>query len=153
MKKLLLICSLLAISNNALAWKMLNTEAEFLVNAGVGQDNTTSIKFTGQEKECYRAKYLCFNVSAMWLFNESGTGEFSDAITLVGGGDVKYKFPKGSNNSYYVEAGPYYFTKDFKGRRLNGHVGAGIEYRRVIVSIDAYGTNDPVYMGNVGYRF
>ena len=162
MKKSILAVTLLAISMNASAWRMLHTEPELLISAGgsVGDaDKSLSIKFTVQETLCYTAKYLCFNPSVMWLVTESDDPDvidFSDKINIGAGLDLKYKIPKMSNNAFYIEAGPYVFVKRLTNhgeQKVNAHIGTGVEYRRFTLSVDAYGRSDPLYMLNVGYRF
>lgn len=161
MKKSILAVTLLLAATNASAVKWLHTEPELFVSGGVGIGETNeslALKFTVQETLCYTAKYLCVNPSVMWLVSESNDPnviDFSDKINIGAGVDLKYKIPKGSNNALYIEAGPYAFVKELDGhgdKKINGHIGTGIEYRRFNISVDAYGRDDPLYMFNVGYR-
>ena len=159
MKKAILAVALLTISTASIAdgFRWLHTTPELLVSVGgsIGEtDKAVNVKFTVQEKLCYSALYVCVNPSVMWLVTEeTTTTDFSDTINIGAGVDLKYKIPKGSNNAMYVEAGPYGFVKDTAdGDRMTLHVGTGIEYRRVTVSVDSYGTGDNLYMLNVGYR-
>ena len=141
--------------------KWLFTTPELLISGGaaVGQDNEAySIKFTAQETLCYTAKYFCLNPSLMWLVEQSDSPDVideGDKINIGAGLDIKYKIPKWTNNALYVEAGPVVFVKelaDHGGDNLNLHVGTGIEQSRFLLSVDAYGTTNILYMLNVGYR-
>jgi len=162
MKKSILTAGLLIVAAPLYAERMILTEAEFLVTGGVsvGENNqAASIKFTAQEKECYRAR-ICFNGSAMWLFNEydpeDADNEFSDTLNIGLGMDVRYKFPKMRNNGVYIEAGPIAFIHPLTtagDNKINVHAGTGVEYRHFILSVDAYGTKSPLVMINGGYRF
>ena len=156
----ILTAGLLVVAAPLYADRMVLTEAEVLMTSGitVGEDNKAiSIKFTAQEKECYSAR-ICFNGSAMWLItaHEDPLAEFNDKINIGLGMDVKYKFPRGSNNGAYVEVGPMAFIHPLTtagNNNINIHAGTGIEYHRFIVSVDAYGTKSPLVMLNGGYRF
>ena len=141
--------------------KWLMTTPELLISGGVGigQDNeAVSIKFTVQETLCYTAKYFCLNPSLMWLVEESNDPQvidFSDKINIGAGLDMRYKIPKGFNNAMYVEAGPVVFIKrltDHGDGKFNLHVGTGVEYHHYTLSIDAYSTDNTLYMVNIGYR-
>ena len=153
-----LTAGLLVVAAPLYADRMLLTEAELLVNGGVtiGEDNAAaSIKFTAQEKECYRAR-ICFNGSAMWLFTENTDPDTSDFINIGLGMDVRYKFPRYRNNGAYVELGPMAFIHPLTtagDSNINIHAGTGVEYKRFIISVDAYGTKSPLVMLNGGYRF
>ena len=157
MKKSILTIALLTMSAASYADRMVLTEAEFLISGGItiDEDNTTvGVKFTAQEKECYRAR-ICFNGSALWLFSEDTHPDTNDNINIGIGMDVKYKFPRWQNNGMYVETGPIVFIHPLTtagDNNVNLHVGTGIEHNRFIVSVDAYGTKSPLVMLNVGYR-
>ena len=167
MKKTILALTLLTASATAIADRWLMTTPELLVSAGgsIGElHKSVSIKFTTQETLCYSATNFCLNPSVMWLFTENAdeTDDINDGINIGGGLDIKYKHPRGKNNGVYVEAGPVAFVKKLQtdntlkgteaNARINLHAGAGIEYRRFTLSIDAYGSASPLYMLNVGYR-
>ena len=145
--------------------KWLMTTPELLISGGlaIGQDNeAVSIKFTVQETLCYTAKYFCLNPSLMWLVEQNDNrdahgngGDFSDKINIGAGLDMRYKIPKGFNNAMYLEAGPVVFIKrltDHGDGKFNLHVGTGVEYHRYTLSIDAYSTDNTLYMVNIGYR-
>ena len=169
MRKSLLIVAILSASLLAAPLhaehKWLMTTPELLISAGVGvgQDSEAyGIKFTAQETLCYTAKYFCLNPSLIWLVEESKDPKVTDAgdkINIGAGLDIKYKIPKGSNNALYVEAGPVAFIKDLAGhsdQRVNLHIGTGVEYSSVTLSVDAYGTDNKdntLFMVGVGYRF
>lgn len=160
MKKSILAITLLTMSAVSYADRMVLTEGELLMSGGVtvGEELTAvSVKFTVQEKECYRAR-ICFNGSTMWLFTEHEdiNADFNDKINIGLGMDVRYKFPRGSNNGAYVELGPMAFIHPLTtagNNNINIHAGTGIEYHRFIVSVDAYGTKSPLVMLTGGYRF
>ena len=160
MKKSILAVALLTMSAASYADRLIMTVPELLIAGGVSTNDTqksVSIKFTLQETLCYSATNACFNPSLMWLFTENvdPTDDFSDSINIGASMDIKYKFPKGSNNALYVEVGPALFIKELdrnSGHKFNLHAGAGIEYRRFILSADAYGVKSPLVMVNIGYR-
>ena len=158
MKKSILAITLLTASAAAHAdHKWLMTTPELLISGGltVGQGrDSVAVKFTAQETLCYTAKYVCINPSLMWFVSDSEKdADFSDNINIGAGVDVKYKIPKFNNNSMYVEAGPYAFIKDVEDNgSVTLHVGTGVEYERITLSIDSYGTSDAITMVNIGYR-
>ena len=157
MKKSIIVLTLLTASAAVQAeHKWLFTTPELLINVGgsVGEENEAySVKFSVQETLCYTAKHFCINPSVMWLtVDDPNAVDSADKLNIGAGVDIKYKFPKTSNNGIYVEAGPVGFVKDLNEDRIKLHVGTGVEYNRFIVSVDSYGTSDNFYMLSVGYR-
>ena len=160
MKKSILALTLLAASTVVQAeHKWLMTVPELIVSGGVSisqSGGVKSIKFTAQETLCYTAKYFCLNPSAIWLVKESADPRHTgDEINVGAGLDIKYKIPKGTNTALYVEAGPVMFVErlmEHGDSKVNLHVGTGVEYNHFILSMDAYGTEDFLYMVNIGYR-
>ena len=162
MKKSILALALLTASAVVQAeHKWLFTTPELIITVGGSideDDKSWSVKFSVQETLCYTAKHFCINPSVMWLVTDaepdalSNGDDFSDKINIGAGVDIKYKFPKMTNNGMYVEAGPVGFVKDLNNDRIKLHVGTGVEYNRFIMSVDSYGTSDNFYMLNIGYR-
>lgn len=157
---LILTASLLVVAAPLYADRIVMTTPELLISGGASINDTqksASIKFTLQETLCYNVTKACFNPSLMWLVTENvdPTDDISDSINIGASMDLKYKFPKGSNNSLYIEVGPAMFIKELdrnSGHKFNLHAGAGVEYRRFILSADAYGIKSPLVMVNIGYR-
>ena len=162
MKKTILAIALITASAAVHAQRFIMTTPELLTSVGVTVDSNdaVAVRFTGQETLCYNARF-CFNPSATFMSVNDNTlpdfdNEPGDRFNMGAGFDVKYKFPKKRNNALYVEAGPVVFVRPLRQQgdnNLNLHVGAGVEYRRFTLSVDAYGTDSALTMVTGGYRF
>ena len=122
-----------------------------------GDDKTNMFSLTLQEKKCYRYRH-CFNPSIIWLNNSE---DEKDRLNIGFGLDWKYKVPKGNNQGFHFALGLAGFHNPINGEesnRVNIHTEIGMEISSIIVSVGAYGNpsstyGNPLYMGNIGYRF
>lgn len=125
-------------------------------------NNTKVFTISVQTPDC-KNTIVCYSASFMRLDRSLSDDVIqpnvvSDNVVSDGVGvDVIYKYPKKQNDSFYIAGGVGLFAKgltETNDRHINAHVGMGVEFGHIVVSIDAYGSvHKPLYLLNAGIHF